>query len=63
MKNKKEYVLSEMGKEIKELENRYYEYFELKKDFEWLYRFFERVMVIIITMCAMDILSKIFNCL
>ena len=63
MKNRKEYVPSEMGKEINEMENKYHEYFELKRKFEWLYHCFEKVVIIVVAMCAMDIFSTIIDCL
>lgn len=61
MKREKEYIPSEMGKEIIELEKKYHEYYELRRQFNWLYRTFEKVVIIVLTICGMDILYRIMD--
>lgn len=52
-----------MEKEIKEIENKYSLYFNMKRKFDYLYRVFTTVMLVIMALCLYDISEMVFEIL
>lgn len=52
-----------MEKEIKEIENKYSLYFNMKRKFDYLYRVFTTVMLVIMALCLYDIGEMVFEIL
>lgn len=63
MKKVTEREPSEMGREIRELENKYHEYFFMKRKCDELYQCVSKVFLVLMTMCVVDILNSILEIL